>query len=282
MTLGIYLISLLMLGAGAAGAILFGQWRWTRRTRAVRERIEAGRLAIKPKVFALGELADLPAPVQRFFRAALMDGQPMVSAVTVAHTGSFNQSETAENWKPFKSTQRVVVRRPGFDWDARIMIWPALTMRVQDAYVGGEGILQVALWGLFSLANGRDTGLLARGELIRFFAEAAWYPTALLPSQGIRWQAQGERSARATLSDGDITVTLLFRFNEEGLIDTVRADARGRTMSESLPWQARMWNFAWRDTMRVPLAGEAAWVTPKGIKPYWRGQITELVYEFAK
>ena len=66
MTLGIYLISLLMLGAVAAGAILFGQWRWTGRTRAVRERIEAGRLAIKPKVFALGELANLPAPVQRF------------------------------------------------------------------------------------------------------------------------------------------------------------------------------------------------------------------------
>ena len=282
MTLGIILVILLMLGAVAAAAILFGQMRWKRRTRVLRQRLEANRLAIEPKVFSPGELANLPAPVQRFFRAALVDGQPMVSAVTLAQTGSFNQSETAENWKPFTSTQRVVVRRPGFDWDARIMIWPGVPMHVQDAYAGGEGVLQVAMLGLFSLANWHDTGPLAKGELIRFFAEAAWYPTSLLPSQGIRWQAQDERSARAKLTDGDNTVTLLVRFNQEGLIDTVRAESRGLSKGVSLPWQARLWNYAWRDNMRVPLEGVAAWVTPEGVKPYWRGKITELDYEFAK
>jgi len=32
--------------------------------------------------------------------------------------------------------------------------------------------------------------------------------------------------------------------------------------------------------MRVPLEGEAAWITPEGVKTYWRGKITELRYEF--
>ena len=40
---------------------------------------------------------------------------------------------------------------------------------------------------------------MAEGELMRFLAEAAWYPTALLPSQGVRWQGADERSAFATL-----------------------------------------------------------------------------------
>lgn len=40
-------------------------------------------------------------------------------------------------------------------------------------------------------------GEVAQGELMRFFAEAAWYPTALLPSQGVRWQAVDDTSARA-------------------------------------------------------------------------------------
>lgn len=31
-----------------------------------------------------------------------------------------------------------------------------------------------------------NTPELARGELMRFFAEAAWYPTALLPNQGLQ------------------------------------------------------------------------------------------------
>ncbi len=59
-----------------------------------------------------------------------------------------------------------------------------LPVRVHDAYVAGEGILHASLLGLFSLVDMRGGGDLAEGELMRFFAEAAWYPTALLPTQG--------------------------------------------------------------------------------------------------
>ena len=33
--------------------------------------------------------------------------------------------------------------------------------------------------------------------------------------------------------------------------------------------------------MRIPMTGEVAWLTPEGRKPYWRGTITSLRYEFA-
>jgi len=61
---------------------------------------------------------------------------------------------------------------------------------------------------------------------MRFFAEAAWYPTALLPSQGVRWQAVDDHSAKATLADGTLSVTMLFNFNDAGMIESVRAEAR--------------------------------------------------------
>jgi hypothetical protein len=276
----LFLLPLLLVTAAAA--LHLGQKRWQRRTDTLRERLEAARRPIEPKVFDLREIANLPAPVQRFFRMALMDGQPMIAAVTVAHTGGFNQSETAAHWQPFTSHQRVVVHRPGFVWDARIRMWGGLPVRVYDAYVAGEGMLKVALPGLFSLANRRDAGEMAKGELIRFLAEGAWYPTALLPSQGIRWQAVDERSARATLTDGELSITLLFRFNDEGLIDTVQADARGWKPGVSLPWQARLWNYTVWDNLRVPLEGEAAWLTPAGLKPYWRARITKIGYEYAR
>ena len=34
--------------------------------------------------------------------------------------------------------------------------------------------------------------------------------------------------------------------------------------------------------MRVPLDGEVTWLLPEGEEPYWRGHITEIVYEFAR
>ncbi|HEX7045880.1 MAG TPA: DUF6544 family protein, partial [Burkholderiales bacterium] len=128
----------------------------------------------------------------------------------------------------------------------------------------------------------RGTGVLAEGELMRFLAEAAWYPTALLPSQGVRWEAAGERSAYATLEDGAVEVRMLFAFDDQGLIESVRAEARGRMVGDEMvptPWQGRFWSYAERGGMRIPLEGEVAWLLPEGPKPYWRGRITAIEYE---
>lgn len=268
-----------------AAAVLYGELHWKSGTREIRDRLEAARLPIEPKVFARRELERVPAPVQRYFRAVLEDGQPIVAAVSVAHTGTFNMSEAAEQWKPFTSKQRVVTRRPGFDWDGRVAMMPGLLVYVHDAYIAGEGILHAAVLGLVSMVNLRGTGEVAQGELMRFLAEAAWYPTALLPSQGVLWDAVDDHSARATLKDGAVTLTLLFHFNEDGLIDTVSAEARGRTVGGTVvpaPWHGRFWNYAIRDGMRVPLDGEVAWLLPEGAKPYWRGRITQVNYKFAQ
>lgn len=279
------LFFILLFCGEVAGVICYGEIRWRARTRSLRDRLEAARLPLTIQAFDPHEMEPLPPPVQRYFRAVLSDGQPMVVAASVEHTGTFNLSEAGEQWKPFTSTQRVITHRPGFDWDARIAMAPGVSVFVHDAYVAGEGILRAALFGLVTKADLRDRAELARGELMRFFIEAAWYPTALLPSQGVAWSAVDDRSAHATLKDGDLTVALLFRFNAEGLIDTVRAEARGRTMggkAVSMPWEGRLWNYALRDGMRVPLEAEVSWMTPDGAKPYWRGKIAKLSYEFVQ
>jgi hypothetical protein len=164
---------------------------------------------------------------------------------------------------------------------------PGLSVRVHDAYVAGEGILHPAILGLFTLMDLRGTDEVAHGELMRFFAEAAWYPTALLPSQGVRWAAVDERSASATLTDGAQPLTMSFTFGTDGLIESVRAEARGRTEGGQIvmrPWEGRWSDHHLRDGMRVPMSGEVAWLLPPeagGRKPYWRGTITALRYEFA-
>ncbi len=267
-------------------AVLFasGQRRWSGLTRDLVARVEAARLPPATARFDARELDGLPAPVQRFFRTALTDGQAIVTSVSIEHSGSLNMGETTARWKPFTSQQRVVTRRPGFVWNARVMLLPGLPVNVHDAYVAGEGILHPALLGLVTLVDLHGAGDVAQGELMRLFAEAAWYPTALLPSQGVRWEAVDDHSARATLKDGSVSVTLLFRFNDAGLIDSARADARGRTDGNTIvmtPWEGRFTNYERRHGMLVPLSGEVAWLMPAAGMPYWRGTITSLRYEFA-
>ncbi|MDB6087393.1 MAG: hypothetical protein JWN85_177, partial [Gammaproteobacteria bacterium] len=227
------IIAIGVLAVAALGLTAYGNARWAEATRVLLGRLEAARLPPTASHYHASELEGLPAPVQSYFRAVLKDGQRLITAATVQHTGTFNVSQTGEQWKPFESQQWIVTRRPGFLWAARMEIVPGLAVRVHDAYICGEGMLRVAVLGLFAMADLHGPGDIAQGELIRFFAEAAWYPTALLPSQGVRWEAVDEYSAKAIVVDGTLSLTMLFSFNDAGLIESVHVEARAATVGKT-------------------------------------------------
>jgi hypothetical protein len=282
-------LALCSLAVAAFGLWTYGSKRWAASIRALTRRLETARIVDKvppahPLRFDLRELEGLPAPVQRYFRLVLKEGQPIVSAVTIDMAGTFNMSAIAEHWKPFTSRQRVVTRRPGFLWDAQVSALPGLVVRVVDSYIAGSGLLHAAILGLVTVAKVSGKGEIARGEFMRFVAEGAWYPTALLPSQGVRWEAIDDRSAGATIADGPLTLTLLFRFNDAGLIESVRAEARGAMVGSKvvmMPWECSLSDYEVREGVTVPITGEAAWLRSEGRKPYFRGTIRSLTYEFA-
>ena len=123
-----------------------------------------------------------------------------------------------------------------------------------------------------------------RHPLLCYFAEAIWYPTALLPSQGVRWTAVDDSSANATLVDGPINLSLKFRFDDAGLISSVHADARGAGVGKDmvmLPWECSASHYELRDGMMVPTRAEAAWLRPEGRKPYFIGKLTSLAYQWS-
>jgi hypothetical protein len=161
---------------------------------------------------------------------------------------------------------------------------PILPVHVHDAYVQGEGLLHGALFGLATVTEMRGTPEAAEGELLRYLAEAAWYPTALLPSQGVIWHPVDAHSARVSMSDGQVTVSLLVRFGEDGLIESVYADERGREVDGAVvptPWEGRWGNYERRDGILIPTEGEVAWLLPEGRKPHWKGRVDEISYSFS-
>jgi hypothetical protein len=83
--------------------------------------------------------------------------------------------------------------------------------------------------------------------------------------------------------DGPLSLTLLFRFNEIGLVDSVHADARGGMVDGKvvmMPWECRVAQYTMYDGMMVPGVGEAAWIRAHGRSPYFHGVLTSLIYEF--
>lgn len=278
-------VVLLALIVAVAAVVSYGGSRWRAGTETLHARLQGQRLQTSPNTYDQRELADLPTPVQRYFQAVLKENQPFVSEVNASHVGTFNMSETAEKWMPFTSTQRIATQRPGFLWDARIRMMPGMTVFVRDAYVAGEGVLAAKLFGFITVMEQPSTPELAQGELMRFLAEAAWYPTALLPSQGVFWEPIDDTHASATLTDGTSTARLVFEFDAQGLISSVHSDGRYRQVDSTYvatPWEGRFWDYQLRDGILVPTEGEVAWLFPDGPKPYWRGRVQRIEYEFAQ
>lgn len=268
----------------AASALVFGTARWRMRTRALRRDLADSVGIVAPMSFDPRELEGLPAPVRRYFHAALRAGQPIVGRARIATEGEFLLDEKKSRWAPFTADQLFVARPPGFDWDARIRMAPGLSIFVRDAYSAGAGLLRAEALGLVTVASQQPSPEVAEGELLRWLAEACWLPTALLPSQGVRWDAIDEGRARATVTDRGTAATLEFRFSRDGLVASVWAAARPRTVGAKnvpTPWEGTWTDYGSRNGMRVPTSGEVAWLVPEGRHPYWRGRVTAASYTFA-
>ncbi len=278
------------LGAGlvlivAGGALAYGSLHWRHLTRSLITQLDASGVPPRALTYSPSELEGLPDPVKRYFRTVLREGQPIVTRARLTWQGEFLMREAENGWRPFAATQYYVTRRPGFLWDARIKMAPGLAVNVYDAYIAGIGTLHGEILELIRVVHLGGTPEMAEGELLRYLAEAVWFPTALLPSQGVRWTAIDGSHAQATLIDGDTTVSLVFHFNAKGEIASSFATSRPRDVGgamRSTPWGGSYADYAERDGMRIPTRGEVAWHLEDRQLPYWRGRVLEIAYEYAQ
>lgn len=226
-------------------------------------------------------LGDLPEPVRRYFSFALRLSQPTILRASLDQEGTFALKRDA--WRPFVATEEFSAHPVGFSWDAKISMFPFVSVRVHDAYVNGEGTMTARIGGIIPLVNQRGTAELGEAALMRYLAEAVWMPTALLPDNGVMWEEDGEDSARATLSDGPHRASLRFRFAADGSIREIAGDRfrdeHGRNVR--LPWVGQHSHYARIDGMMIPTEGEVGWVMPDGYFPYWRGRLVRARYGYA-
>jgi hypothetical protein len=265
-----------------AVAIAAGTWRWRTGTAALAARLLDGQASGTSSIYDERELTDLPDVVARYFRTVLRDRQPIIRGVRATQKGEFRSEDAEHAWRRFTAVQTFGTRPPGFVWDARIDMGAGVAVLVRDAYSGRRASMQASVLGLVPVVDVSGTPELASGALQRYLAEAAWFPTALLPSQGVRWTPLDPTTARATLTDGPTVVSLDFRFGPEGEIVEVSTRSRyreDRGRYVPTPWGGRFGPAEPRGGVRVPMSAEVAWEIDGRRFPYWRGRITSIQFE---
>ena len=258
--------------------------RWRAASAALVMRLrEARKRPLNPRPGA-DDLSSVPAPVARYLKKVLPDGHPIILGAQLTQHGIFLANPETKGWQPFTAVEDFTATPPGFVWDARIEMFPGLQVFVRDGIVEGRGSMVAAVAGVMRLVDVQDTPELTAAALQRYLAETVWFPTALLPSQGITWTAIDDSSARASITTAGTTVSLDFRFGADGLVKSVYTPARFR--SEGGKFVPRAWTgtfnrYEERRRVLVPIKGEVAWELPEGRLPYWRGTVVRVDYDYA-
>lgn len=280
------LLALVAVGAAVAGIV-------TTVARARRDREVAGlrgdlrRAATRAE--SAGEAAssstggdDLPPPVARYLSAVFESDPVPMQQVALTQSGEFRTGSADSPWRPFSATQHVTTDPPGFVWEATIEMAPLVSARVVDSFVEGEGSLTATVFSVLTVADAESGPELNEGELLRYLGETPWYPTALRPGGGVSWEPVDDRSARATLTAGDTTASLVFHFGEDDLVKRVTGDRPAQQDDGSYDrtaWSGHWWAYERRDGVLVPTEGRAEWNEPSGAFAYWRGRLETFTAE---
>lgn len=223
-------------------------------------------------------LDPLPVIVQRYLRMALPHGIPAASRVTLSQRGDMRLKEGSQRWRPFTATEQLGLTPPELVWRARIRLGALLSARVTDEYLDGIGAIDARLWGVIPLLHPAPDPRLDQAALLRYLAEAVWFPPALLPGRGLQWRAAGRDSAVALLRDASSEARLTFHFNASG--EVVHVEAL-RPYLAGKRFLSRGWSglfSEWRELggMRIPAHGRVFWHLDSGVWEYWRGTIEAL------
>jgi hypothetical protein len=195
-------------------ALLLLRTRDASRVERVWRRLE---VRSQSNVFNTEMLSGLPGPARRYFLHAIKPGTPLASSVTLEMSGAMRLKPDAA-WMPMHARQ-ILSPPQGFVWKATAGSG-LLRMSGADYYLDEASAMIFRIWGIIPVvrATGPD---IARSAAGRMAGESFWIPSALLPGQGVKWEAVDESSARVTFEVGSEAVGITISVDRDGTCRSV-------------------------------------------------------------
>ena len=215
----------------------------------------------------------LPAAV--YDLALRLGANPEMNRTTVnlTQTGRMKPGGAAQ-WMSFSAKQTIATRKCAFEWLARA--GPLGMVSVCDALNDGEGRLDVLGLGIVPISRAEHSSALMRGELMRYLAELAWAPDAILLNTELRWREDGPDKLAVSAGARETAAEVILSLDSEGRIVGAFAPDRPRSAKAPYlpaPWRGRFSDYRRHNGMWLPFAGEVGWEIDGVEETYWQGRI---------
>ncbi|UVK38518.1 hypothetical protein LHFGNBLO_005692 [Mesorhizobium sp. AR10] len=217
----------------------------------------------------------LPAAVYDLARRLGANPEMRRTTVKLKQTGRMKQRLGATSWMSYTATQTISMCECAFDWRARVS--PFGMISVRDALKDGQGRLDVMALGVIPVARAERSSALMRGELMRYLAELAWAPDAILLNTSLRWREDGPDRLAVSAGVGETAAEVTLSLDsEEGRIAGAFAPDRPRSATAPIlptPWRGRFSDYRHHGNIWLPFAGEVAWEIDGKETIYGQGRV---------
>lgn len=214
-------------------------------------------------MITIDDLNSCPEPVRRYLTKSGVVGKHRKTFAHITHTGEFRM-KAKQKWFPIKGDYKFQPEARIFTWKAAIKLFPFVFISVKDEYKKGIGRSLVKFESLFTMAH--QTGPEAsESSLGRLLVEFVLIPTALVPSQTIRWEAMDSNQARVILNDHKFQVSAVFEFDDQGQLVKTSIERFGNfdgKMKKNL-FVCELSNFKLFEDLLIPTDITGSWAFTK-------------------
>ena len=196
------------------------------------------------------------------------------STVTLTQSGRMKRNLDVDAWMDFTATQTISTSACEFDWQAQA--GPLGIVSARDALKNGEGQFDITALGFIPIGSAEHTSALMRGELMRYLAELAWVPHAILLNTTLSWRLDDPDTLAVSAGAGEAACEVLLSLDTDGRIAGAYAHDRPRSATAPFlptPWRGRFSDYRQHNGLWLPFAGEVGWEIDGNEKVYWQGRI---------
>ncbi len=271
------------------GAVVYGAFAWgpfglrAEYEQLVRDGIARTEGSARPQPITEADLAALPAPVQRYFRAAGVVGTPRVQGFRARMSGRIRGSATAP-WMPFTAEQVNFYDPP------RRYFWMEATragvpVDGLHAYVETDASMRVRLLSLVPVVTVGGPQMM-RTETVTILNDMCLFAPGRLIDPSIRWRALDARSVEATYTNGLHTIRAVLVFDDGGALVDFWSDDRPALAEDGKTLIPQRWSTPIRDQRamgpyRLATRGEGRYAAPSGDYAYIEMAIHEVSTDLA-
>ncbi|MNO44901.1 hypothetical protein D3C76_351580 [compost metagenome] len=231
--------------------------------------------------FTEADIADLPAPVQKYFNYCGYIGTPKMSYMKVVFKDVDFSLGRGKSTIKMDYTQYNIVNEPN-----RIALIDSSMFGVpfegMDSYIDGKGSMKGVLAKLIPLFDQRGEEM-DKASLVTFLSESLVVPNAALQDY-ITWEEIDDLHAKATITYYGTSASGIFTFNEEGEMTSFTTEDREAVSMdgkrEQATWTAILSDYKDHNGIKQPTTLQAVWNYAEGDLLYFDGLRAAIEYGF--